>query len=118
MHFLQFTSAVNGINSSVTSQVDATSGASENYSSPSHPSQTNNISLIENTKTPFEDILDNIFGIPRTQFNHTAFDNVLDGLYPIKKKAHQAFEEVLDQVYGKVTTKNPNDAILVAWNNQ
>lgn len=119
MHFLQFTSAVNGINSSITSQVDTTSGASENYKSPSHLSQTNNIlSIIENAKTPFEEILDNIFGSPRTEFNHTAFDNVLDSLYPKKKKAHQTFEEVLNQVYGKVTTKNPNDAILVAWNNQ
>lgn len=118
IHFLQFTSAVNGINSSNTSQVDATSGASENNSSPSHLSQTNSLSLIENTKTPFDDILDNIFGTPCTQFNHTAFDNVLDGLYPPKKKAHQPFEEVLNQVYGKVTTKNSTDAILVAWDNQ
>ena len=119
MHFLQFTSAVNGINSSITSQVDTTSGASENYKSPSHLSLTNNIlSIIENAKTPFEEILDNIFGSPRTEFNHTAFDNVLDSLYPKKKKAHQTFEEVLNQVYGKVTTKIPADAILVAWNNQ
>ena len=117
-HFLQFTSAVNGINTSISSQVDATSGASENYSSPSHLSQTNNIPLIENTRTPFDDILDNIFGTPRTQFNHTAFDNILDGLYPPKKKSHQPFEEVLNQVYGKVTTKIPTDAILVAWDNQ
>ena len=118
MHFLEFTSAVNGINTSISSQVDATSGASENYQSPSHLSQTNDISLIENAKTPFEEILDNIFGTPRTQFNHTAFDNILDGLYPPKKKAHQPFEEVLNQFYGKVTTKIPTDAILVAWDNQ
>ena len=119
MHFLQFTSAVNGINSSITTQVDTTSGASENYQSPSHLSQTNNLlSIVENSKTPFEEILDKIFGTPLTEFNHTAFDNVLDSLCPQKKKARQPFEEVLNQVYGEVTTKIPDDAILVAWNNQ
>ncbi|KXT77331.1 NADPH-dependent FMN reductase [Streptococcus sp. DD13] len=113
-HFLQFASAVNGIQPAVGAPVDASSGASESPSASPSLSVSAIFSPGRDGNTPFEEILDQTFG-PGTVSKFSSFDTVLDQLYPKTIPYHQPFEEVLTQIYGKPTTKIPRDAILSAW---